>query len=572
MEFATGALGTLLPKLGQLLLGEYNLHRGAKKNIKFLREELQSIQAALHGIGEVPLDQLSEPVKIWANQARELSYDMEDIVDTFLVRIQGPDPLRKKGYKKFFKKMSDMVTKAKTQHEIGKDINDIKERVKEVAARRQRYKLEDITSAKTTGLDPRVASLYTKVADLVGIDKAREKLILRLTKGDDDVVASKQRIVSVVGLGGLGKTTLAKAVYDKLKEQFDCTAFVPVGRNPDLKKVLKDILIDLHNHFNLDILDERQLINKLQEFLENKRYFIVIDDIWDTRSWGIIKLALADNNGGSRVLITTRTHEVATKAGGLYELQRLSYDNCRKLFFARIYGGKNKSSNHQPDEPDEMSDKILRKCEGVPLAIITMASLLEGKPREEWSEVHRSISFGNKENQQPASTMKVLSLSYYDLPPHLPTCLLHLTVFPEDYFIEKNPLIWMWIAEDFVHKEQGRSSFEIGEEYFNQLVNRSLIQLVEKWDYQEFVVHDMVLDLIRSISSEENFVTLLLYKNNEVALLPSATQVRVRRLALQRSNRVLKKQGKASRTFSTMQEHKIFTMAKSRLGKLNIRK
>nr|CAB3490617.1 unnamed protein product [Digitaria exilis] len=137
---------------------------------------------------------------------------MEDIVDTFLVRIQGPDPLRKKGYKKFFKKMSDMVTKAKTQHEIGKDINDIKERVKEVAARRQRYKLEDITPAKTTGLDPRIASLYTKVADLVGIDEAREELISRLTKGDDDDLAvAEQGIVSVVGFGGLGKTTLAKA-------------------------------------------------------------------------------------------------------------------------------------------------------------------------------------------------------------------------------------------------------------------------------------------------------------------------------------------------------------------------
>ncbi|KAG2559415.1 hypothetical protein PVAP13_8NG307700 [Panicum virgatum] len=225
MELATGALGSLLPKLGQLLQDEYNLQKGAKKNID---------------VGELPPEQVGELVKIWAHDAWELSYDMEDIVDTFLVRVQGSDPPSRKSSKKFFKKMRDIVTKAKTRHEICQDIKDIKERVKETA-------------------------------DLVGIDEAREELITRLTKGDD--MSTQQRIVSVVGFGGLGKTTLSKAVYDKLKGKFDCTAFVPVGRNPDLKKVFKDISIDLHMHFNVEILDERQLIDKLREFLENKSPF-----------------------------------------------------------------------------------------------------------------------------------------------------------------------------------------------------------------------------------------------------------------------------------------------------------
>ena len=131
-----------------------------------------------------------------------------------------------------------------------------------------RYKVDTIIPAKTS-VDPRVTSLYTKTADLVGIDEPREELITRLTKGDD--MSMQQRIVSVVGFGGLGKTTLAKVMYDKLKGQFDCMAFVPVGRNPDLKKVFKDMSIDLDTRFNVDVLDERQLIDKLQEFLENKR-------------------------------------------------------------------------------------------------------------------------------------------------------------------------------------------------------------------------------------------------------------------------------------------------------------
>ncbi|CAO2150299.1 unnamed protein product [Urochloa humidicola] len=539
MEFATGALGTLLPKLGKLLQDEHKLHKNVKKDIGFLSRELETMHIALRNVGEVPPEQLSGLVKVWARDVRELSYDMEDIVDSFLVRVQGPEPPSKRSAKRFIKKMKDVFTKVKVQHGIGQEIKDIKERVKEIAERRDRYKVDDITPAKIDGVDPRIASLYTKAADLVGIDEAREELITTLTKGDD-TSKQLQKIVSVVGFGGLGKTTLAKTVYDKLKGQFNCTAFVPVGRNPDLKKVFKDILIDLHMHFNLEILDERQLIDKLREFLQNKRYFIVMDDVWETESWRKIKLALVENNIASRIIITTRTDEVAKEASEVYKLQPLSEDNSRKLFFARVSGGENKLSDHQPDEE---SDKILRKCGGIPLAIITMASLLVGKPREEWSKVNNSIGFGNKGNQQVDNTMKILSFSYYDLTSQLRTCLLYLSVFPEDHFIEKAPLIWMWIAEGFVHDKQGISSFEIGERYFNELVNRSLIQLAEEPTgtrrNRNMVfgcrVHDMVLDFVCSISSEENFITRLLLDDNKAgtsSLSSRPGQGKVRRLAL----------------------------------------
>ena len=138
MEVATGALGTLIPKLGQLLQDEYNLQQGLKKDIKFLSRELESMYAALRSVGEVPREELKEQVKIWARDVRELSYDMEDIVDTFLVRVKGPEPPSKRSAKRFLKKMMGIVTKAKTRHEIGQEIKDIKERVKEVAERRDR--------------------------------------------------------------------------------------------------------------------------------------------------------------------------------------------------------------------------------------------------------------------------------------------------------------------------------------------------------------------------------------------------------------------------------------------------
>ncbi|CAN6243170.1 unnamed protein product [Urochloa humidicola] len=130
MEFATGALGTLVPKLSRLLQDEYNFQKGTKKNIGFLSRELESMHAALRTVGEVPSEQLSELVKIWARDVREVSYDMEDIADTFLVRIRGPDPPSKRSSKRFIKKMMDIVTKATTRHEVGQEIEDIKERVK----------------------------------------------------------------------------------------------------------------------------------------------------------------------------------------------------------------------------------------------------------------------------------------------------------------------------------------------------------------------------------------------------------------------------------------------------------
>ena len=137
-----------------------------------------------------------------------------------------------------------------------------------------RYKVDAIKPGKIL-VDPRITALYTKATDLVGIDEATEELITRLTKGDD-MSAQQQRVVSIVGFGGLGKTTLAKAVYDQLRVQFDCTAFVSVSQNPDLNKLLKNMLYELdkqkHANIHSTMLEEKHLIDLAREFLENKRY------------------------------------------------------------------------------------------------------------------------------------------------------------------------------------------------------------------------------------------------------------------------------------------------------------
>ncbi|XP_039793108.1 disease resistance protein RGA5-like [Panicum virgatum] len=540
MDLGTGAMGNLAPKLYQLLQGEYELQKGVRKKLVFLHQEMEGIKPALDKVAQVPWDRHHEQVKVWAHQMREASYDIEDLLDTFLVRVQGSEPVDQSRLKRALKKMGGLFGKAKARRDISGAIEDIKKQLQEVAERRDRCKIDEIVAKPdaTSEIDPRLEAMCKEVTKLIGIDESKGELQSMLSSPQGNEVShEKMKIVSVVGVGGLGKTTLAKAVYDELKSQFDCGAFVPVGRNPDVKKVLRDILIDLDKKEfrepKYDILDVRQLINELKDFLRSKRYFIVIDDVWETRDWKNIGWALVENDRGSIVIKTTRKSEVAT--GVIYQLRPLSDDDSKMLLFTRLFDG---GGERPANLPAEACEKIMRKCDGVPLAIITMASMLVGKKTEDWLAVCNSPGFyrGN-DGQQAHDTEWILSLSYYDLPMHLKTCLLYLSVYPEDYFIPKDRLIWKWIAEGFVETKTGTSLFQRGEEYFNQLVNRSMIQAVRDEDQGGVIyacqVHDMVLDLIRGLSYEENFVTI---SNDDEVTSPSGNKVR--RLAHQ--NRVMK--------------------------------
>uniref|UniRef100_I1QG17 Rx N-terminal domain-containing protein n=1 Tax=Oryza glaberrima TaxID=4538 RepID=I1QG17_ORYGL len=279
MELVTGVLGSLLPKLGELLKDEYDLQRGTREKIKSLSRELESVHAVLRIVGEVPSEQLDELVKLWARDVRELSYDMEDIVDTFLVRFNdGHEPDDPRVLRHLCKKMRKLFKKAKDRREIAGAIRRINEKLQEVATRRARYRVDSIVTkpAGLVSIDPRIQALYKRSTELIGVDGPMDKIINMLSPRNDIHLSDKKKIISIVGFGGLGKTTLAKAVYDKLKPDFDCGAFVPVGRNPDMKKVLRDILIDLdkqnYMHSNTTTtLDERQLINGIKDLVEKKR-------------------------------------------------------------------------------------------------------------------------------------------------------------------------------------------------------------------------------------------------------------------------------------------------------------
>ncbi|KAF7081522.1 hypothetical protein CFC21_085455 [Triticum aestivum] len=280
----------------------------------------------------------------------------------------------------------------------------------------------------------------------------------------------------------------------------------------------------------------QQLISKIADFLEDKRYFVVFDDIWDIDTWHVLKLALPMTSSGSIIITTTHINDVAEScrstpfSGDIYYIRPLDMVHSRQLFCTRLFNSKEKC----PSYLKKVSEHILTKCAGLPLAIIAISGLLANTERTEgpWKQVADSIGRALERNPSVEGMMKILSLSYFELPAHLKSCLLCLSVFPEDSIIKKNIVIRRWIGERLIHTEAGYSTtYEFGERCFNELINRSLIQ-PGKTDIFDRVnscrLHDTILDFIISKSIEENFVTLV-----GVPSLTVGTQSKVRRISLQ---------------------------------------
>ncbi|VAH71500.1 unnamed protein product [Triticum turgidum subsp. durum] len=524
----TGALSSLLGKLTTLLSDEYTLLKGVRKDIAFLERELRRMQILVNILAD--MEKLDKLAKDWKGTMRDLSYDMEDCIDRFMVRLGKGDA--KRG---FMKRTVRRLNTIFARHGIGTQIKELKARVVEESERRQRLNLDNFVTStpRTVEIDPRLAAFYEEAEGLVAMDVPMNKVMAWLMED-----SLERKVVAIFGGGGLGKTTLAMELNRKIKGYFECRASVSVSRTLDLEKLLKDVLFqidpDAFRECKKYAWDKEQLIPEIARILTRKRYFIIIDDVWKEEDWKIIKAAFPNNCNGSRIIATTRITNVArsccsNSGDQLYQMPVLNDVDSRRLFLKRIF----QHNNPCPPKLKTVSDKILKKCGGLPLAIITIASLLANKPHnaDEWEKLEDSIGNGlSYENDGGGTGMNdILLLSYWDLPHHLKTCLLYLCIYPEDQRINCADLKWKWIAEGFIAAPWGNLCQE-AENYFNELVNRNMIQPVDVGRdglVHYCQVHDMVLDLIISLSEEENFATVL---NRRVCnSLPS----KIRRLSMQ---------------------------------------
>lgn len=539
MSVATGVLKPVLGKLAALLGEEYKRFKGVHGDIRFLIDELAAMHAFLLKMSEEEDLDLQE--KVWMTAVRELSYGMEDCIDDFMEHVNDK-VIKPDGLIENIKTSLWKLGKLKARRRIGNVIQDMKKQTIEVGDRNERYKTRDASFSTINfsrivkaAVDPRALSMFEHASKLVGIDQPKADIIKLLTERGS--TKEQPKLVSIVGFGGMGKTTLANQVFQDLKGKFQCRAFLSVSRNPDMMNILRTIFSEVsgQDYSNTKAGSIQQLIGRILDFLTDRRYFVVVDDIWDMDTWCIIKLVFPMTSSGSIIITTTRINDVAESCrssfgGEIYNISPLTMVHSRELFRRRLFDSKEDLPSHL----EKVSCEILKKCDGLPLAIIAICGLLANKERREdvWNQVKDSIGRALERNPSVERMMKILSLSYFDLPPHLKTCLLYLSIFPEDSLIMKKGLIWRWIGEGIIHTDDRYTVYELGEMCFNELINRSLIQPFKTGKFGKVKgcrVHDTILDFLISKSIEENFLTLV-----GVPIPTIRTQSKVvRRLSLQ---------------------------------------
>ncbi|GMN21089.1 hypothetical protein TIFTF001_040022 [Ficus carica] len=520
---AESAAGFLVQKLTSLLVEEAKLLSGIPDEVTFIKDELQSMKAFLQK-ADVVEDEDPE-IKAWVKQVRELAYNTEDLVDEFLYRFEHPQ--RPGLYGRLGKVARDIKT-LKARRRIAAELQTVKSRVTDISQRHERYRNMPIimeTGSSSSSATNNVARQELRRNDarllhenqLVGIDQPKQELVHWLL---DDAVPNSQ-VAAVVGMGGLGKTTLVSQVYRDadVKQCFQHSAWITVSQSFNLQELLVKLIEQLFKGvsqqvpnatYSKDIISLKEDIIK---FLGDTKYLVVLDDLWSVNSWDDLKNAFPmDNNHGSRLIVTTRKFDVASTTtrdvfgGAIFPLKTLSLEDSWILFCARTFPG-----NPCPHHLERVCRNIWKRCEGLPLAILAVSGVLATKDIgkiNEWEMVSRHLGAGFDNSDQLKNMKKIISLSFNDLSYQLKSCFLFLSLFPEDWVFHKERIIRLWLAHGFVEERGNTTLEEVAEVNFSELCNRSLIQSARERTYEifnTFKVHDIVREIILEKSKDQNF-------------------------------------------------------------------
>ncbi|XP_024192307.1 putative disease resistance protein At1g50180 [Rosa chinensis] len=544
--------------LGEFIIQQAKFLSGVSNQIELAQNELHLIRGFLKDADMKQQDE--ELVRNCVELIRDAAYDLEDVIESFYLKVASR---RRGGTVKriVLKRFACIFNEGLNRYKIGSEIEHIMAKLSHLRSNLQSYNIRQISGGES------VASAFKRQQDrrrtyaheveshiVVGLEEITGTLVKKLVRE-----GKRHLVVSIWGMGGSGKTTLAKQVFrqNEIKRHFDCFAWVCISQQWEGKVVLEEILIKLTSPST----EKRKEISKMKmdEIAEEvcsiqreKRCLVVLDDIWTQEAWNSIKAGFPINEKTeSRILLTTRKKEVAllaSKNDHLHQPQQLDDNQCWELFEKIAICGSDKTDLEIDAEKRKLGEEMLKHCSGLPLAITVLAGLLSRRETvDEWKTVLGNVNVcimrgtnvpEREKTSQECGVSGVLALSYDDLPSHLKLCFLYLAQYPEDHEIQVTRLTQLWIAEGFIPStSEIHGSIELMEDVsygcLTELVQRSMVQ-VGIYGFSGKVkscrLHDLMRDLCLQKAKEENFLGIV---NFSVGPVSNATVIgKVRRLAL----------------------------------------